>query len=100
MSEVTTTRNFRQNLKYFFDLAKDEPIAINRGIDRYVLLHENEFNKLKDQVMYLQKSLLAVFEDMDAGGPTEMGDIDKFHEELMAEIEEEDQQLLKQEPNL
>jgi PHD/YefM family antitoxin component YafN of YafNO toxin-antitoxin module len=91
MSTIDTTKNFQQNLSYFFDRAKDEPIAINRGTDRYVLLHENEFNKLKDQVMYLQKSLLAVFEDMDAGGPTEMGDIDKFHKELMAEIEKEEQ---------
>ncbi len=97
MSEVTTTRNFRQNLKQFFDLAKSEPIAINRGTDRFVLLHENEFNKLKDQVMYLQKSLIAVMEDMDAGGPQEMGDIDKFHEDLLAEIEDEDQRILKQE---
>lgn len=59
MSEATTTRNFRENLKHFFDLAKKSPIAINRGPERYVLMSETEFVKMKEEVMNLQKSLIS-----------------------------------------
>ncbi len=97
MSETTTTRNFRQNLKQFFDIAQSEPIAINRGNERFVLLHESEFNKMKDEIMYLQKSLIASLEDLNSGGPKEMGDIEKFHSDLLDEIEEEDQEVVIQE---
>jgi len=87
MSEATTTRNFRQNLKQFFDLAQSEPIAINRGNERFVLLHESEFNKMKDEIMHLQKSLVATLSDLKTGGPKQMKDIDAFHEELLDEVE-------------
>ena len=97
MSETTTTRNFRQNLKQFFDLAKVEPIAINRGSERFILLHESEFNKMKDEIMYLQKSLIATLEDLKSGGPKDMGDINTFHSDLLVEIEEEDQKRVKKE---
>ena len=89
MSETTTTRNFRQNLKQFFDLAQSEPVAINRGNERFVLLHESEFNKMKEEIMYLQKSLIATLEDLKSGGPKKMEDIDAFHANLLDEVEAE-----------
>jgi hypothetical protein len=34
MSETATTRNLKDNLKHYFDLAHESPIAINRGAER------------------------------------------------------------------
>jgi hypothetical protein len=59
MSETTTTRNFRENLKHFFDLAKKSPISVNRGSERFIIMSENEFLKMKEEVMNLQKSLIS-----------------------------------------
>ena len=59
MSDTTTTRNFRENLKYFFDLARKNPIAVNRGAERFIIMSEDEFLKMKEEVMNLQKSLIS-----------------------------------------
>lgn len=88
MSEATTTRNFRQNLKQFFDLAQSEPVAINRGNERFVLLHESEFNKMKEEIMNLQKSLIATLGGMKSESRKELDDIDSYHEELLDGLEE------------
>jgi PHD/YefM family antitoxin component YafN of YafNO toxin-antitoxin module len=92
MSEPTTTRNFRENLKHFFDLAGKNPIAINRGSERYVLMSENEFVKMKEEVFNLQKSLISTLQhlngetapeiDVDAGEED-----DKIFQEFVAKYE-------------
>lgn len=86
MSEATTTRNFRENLKHFFDLAHENPIAINRGAERYVLMSENEFVKLKEEVMNLQKSLISTLQMLHEGGGTEYTDVEEHHGGLLDEI--------------
>jgi PHD/YefM family antitoxin component YafN of YafNO toxin-antitoxin module len=58
----TNSRTFRTKLSEFFDLAVKEPVAIARGTDRFVLLNEEEYLKLKDEVLSLQRNLLAVLE--------------------------------------
>ena len=68
MSETTSTRSFRGNLKYYFDLAHEEPVVINRGEDRYVLLHEDEFAQMKEEVSNLQKSLISALQNQNAEG--------------------------------
>ena len=59
MSDKTTTRNFRENLKYFFDLASKNPIAVNRGAERFIIMSGDEYLKMKEEVMNLQKSLIS-----------------------------------------
>lgn len=86
MSEATTTRNFRENLKHFFDLAHENPIAINRGAERYVLMSENEFVKLKEEVMNLQKSLISTLQMLNEGGGTEITDVEEHHADALDKI--------------
>jgi PHD/YefM family antitoxin component YafN of YafNO toxin-antitoxin module len=86
MSDATTTRNFRENLKHFFDLAKENPIAINRGAERYVLMSEGEFVKMKEEVMNLQKSLISTLQTLHEGDGTEYSDVQDHHKGLLDEI--------------
>lgn len=59
MENITNSRNFRENLSFFFDKASSEPIAINRKNERFVLLSESEFLKMKEEISNLQKSLIS-----------------------------------------
>jgi len=86
MSEPTTTRNFRENLKHFFDLAGKNPIAINRGSERYILMSENEFVKMKEEVFNLQKSLISTLQMLNEGGGTEITDVEEHHADVLYEI--------------
>ncbi|HAZ14218.1 MAG: hypothetical protein A2X86_22420 [Bdellovibrionales bacterium GWA2_49_15] len=86
MAESTTTRSFRENLKHFFDLAKENPIAINRGAERFVLLSENEFVKMKEEVMNLQKSLISTLQHLSGqSGPEVELDVEEEHDQLLQE---------------
>jgi len=58
----TNARTFRTHLSEYLDLALKKPVAISRGTDRFVLLNEEEFLKLKDEVTSLQRNLLAMLE--------------------------------------
>lgn len=86
MAESTTTRNFRENLKQYFDLARETPIAINRGAERYVLMSENEFVKMKEEVMNLQKSLISTLQSLHDADGTEYSDVRDHHDGLLKEI--------------
>jgi len=86
MAESTTTRNFRENLKHFFDLARETPVAINRGAERYVLMSENEFVKMKEEVMNLQKSLISTLQTLHEDDGTEYSDVEEHHAGLLDEI--------------
>jgi hypothetical protein len=86
MAEATTTRNFRENLKHFFDLAIENPVAINRATERYVLMSENEFVKMKEEIMNLQKSLISSLQIQNGEGALEENlDIDDDNDPLLQE---------------
>ena len=90
MTNVTTTRNFRENLKHYFDLARENPIAVNRGSERYVLLSEKEFVKMKEEVMNLQKSLISTMRTLHDGGEVECTDVDEHHKQILSDVLNED----------
>ena len=77
METNTNSRNFRENLSYFFDKAASEAVAINRGQDRYVLLSESEFLKMREELMVLQRSLISSLQIQNGEGV----DDDDFEEE-------------------
>jgi hypothetical protein len=86
MAEATTTRNFRENLKHFCDLAIENPVAINRATERYVLMSENEFVKMKEEIMNLQKSLISSLQIQNGEGALEENlDIDDDNDPLLQE---------------
>lgn len=86
MSETPSTRSFRENLKHFFDLARKNPIAINRGTERYVLMSENEFVKMKEEVMNLQKSLISTLQHLNGDIASEIDlDTDEENDQLLQE---------------
>lgn len=95
MSEATTTRNFRENLKYFFDLARNSPVAINRGAERYVLLSENEYAKMKEEVLNLQKSLISSLQHInnEAGPEINLSESEDNDDLLQEYIQKYHQQL-------
>ena len=71
METKTNSRNLRENLKFFFDKALEEPVAINRAQDRYVLLSESEFLKMKQEIFNLQKSLISSLQIQNGDGGME-----------------------------
>jgi len=88
MPEPTTTRNFRENLKHFFDLARKKPVVINRGAERYVLLSENEFSKMKEETMNLQKGLISALQHVMGEGLPEIDlDADEKNDKLLKDYE-------------
>ena len=96
MNETPSTRNFRENLKHFFDLARKNPIAVNRGTERYVLMSENEFVKMKEEVMNLHKSLISTLQTLHEGGATEYTDVESHHDDLLNEILSEEPEMTRQ----
>lgn len=58
----TNSRTFRTKLSEFFDMATKKPVAIARGSDRFVLMNEEEYLNLKDEVLSLQRNLIAMLE--------------------------------------
>lgn len=58
----TNSRTFRTKLSEFFDLATKNPVAIARGSDRFVLMNEEEYLNLKDEVLSLQRNLISMLD--------------------------------------
>jgi PHD/YefM family antitoxin component YafN of YafNO toxin-antitoxin module len=88
-TQTPSTRNFRENLKHFFDLARKKPIAINRGTERYVLMSENEFVKMKEEVMNLQKSLISTLQHLNGETAPEIDlDADEENDQLLQDYVE------------
>ncbi len=58
----TNSRTFRTKLSEFFDLAIKKPVSIARGNDRFVLMNEEEYTKLKEEVLSLQRNLISMLE--------------------------------------
>jgi PHD/YefM family antitoxin component YafN of YafNO toxin-antitoxin module len=59
-NEATNSKEFREKLSQFFDTAIEKPVAINRGKDRFVLMSENEYLGLKDELVSLQRNLISL----------------------------------------
>ena len=86
MEESTNSRNFRENLKVYFDKAKGAPLAINRANDRFVLMSESEYVRLKEELMNLQKSLISALQTISDGPGVQYNNIDDHHEGLLEEF--------------
>lgn len=89
MDKNTNSRNFRENLSHFFDVASSEPVAINRGQDRFVLLSEAEFLKLKEEIMVLQKSLISSLQIQNGEGVDDEDFQEENDDELIARVDKE-----------
>ncbi|MGB0453993.1 MAG: hypothetical protein ACPGJV_09790 [Bacteriovoracaceae bacterium] len=59
-------KKLRAELKDYLDLASGEPIRIQRRSgESYVLINEDDFSEMKNEIMSLQKRLLAMTEVVD-----------------------------------
>ncbi len=85
MSESTNSRNFRTKLSEFFDKAVDAPVAVTRGTERFILMNEEEYLSLKDEVMSLQRNLLSVL-DVRSGNSESFEDPEKHLSTLFDKI--------------
>jgi PHD/YefM family antitoxin component YafN of YafNO toxin-antitoxin module len=57
----TNPRQLRAELKDYLDLAKKEPIRIQRRSgDSYILLKEDKYRELQNEVVSLQRRLLGM----------------------------------------
>lgn len=61
-TEITSSKDFREKLSSFFDVALKKTVSISRGTDRFVLVNEAEYLDLKDEVLSLQRNLIALLE--------------------------------------
>ncbi len=84
MQTKTNSRNLRENLSFFFNKALEEPVAINRGQDRYVLLSEDEFLKMQQEIFNLQRSLISSLQIQNGDGGIE-DEIDEDNDPLLDE---------------
>lgn len=88
MTENTNSRNFRTKLSEFFDKARKSPIAITRGNDRYILVNEEEYLSLKDEVMSLQKNLISMMQ-VNEGNSKSFNNAEESFDSLFDEIKKE-----------
>lgn len=88
METTTNSRNFRTKLSEFFDKAISKPVAISRGSERFVLMNESEYLDLKDEVLSLQRNLLAMLQKNEGKAKT-FGNSDEAINSLFDEIDEE-----------
>lgn len=93
MENKTNTRNLRQNLSFYLDKAKEETVAINRGQDRFVLMSEDEFLKLKEEISNLQKGLISSLQIQNGEG--ENLNLDEKQDSLLNEYIETYEQAKK-----
>lgn len=76
----TNSRTFRTKLSEFFDLATKKPVAIARGNDRFVLMNEEEYLNLKDEVLSLQRNLISLLDSPEKR--EKINDPDSYFSEL------------------
>lgn len=94
MKTNVNSRNFRENLKGYFDKAKESPLAINRGNDRFVLMSDDEYVKMKEELMNLQRSLISALQTINDGPGVQYDNVDDHHEGLLEEYASEDEPLI------
>ncbi len=79
-TEVTSSKDFRDKLSNFFDIALKKTVSISRGKDRFVLMNESEYLDLRDEVLSLQRNLIALLDSPDKRETIE--DPEKFFAEV------------------
>lgn len=68
----TNAQEFRMRLKEWMETARTEPIRITRKSgESFILVNENEFSKLQQEVVRLQGALLGMM-DVVSGQTTEL----------------------------
>jgi PHD/YefM family antitoxin component YafN of YafNO toxin-antitoxin module len=64
--ENTSPKKFRAELKDYLDLASNEPIRIQRRSgDSFILMNENQYAELQNEIASLQRRLLGLSEVLD-----------------------------------
>lgn len=64
--ESTNPKKLRAEMKDYLELAKSEPIRIQRRSgESYVLLNEEEYSKMQIEIMSLQRRLLSMSNILD-----------------------------------
>lgn len=61
MKSTDSCKN-RPELNGYFNKAKKNPVAITRGVDRFILMNEKEFLNMKDELLSLQKNLISLLQ--------------------------------------
>lgn len=59
---MSESSGFRNNLEKYFDMARNEPVAINKNDESYILLHESEYLKMMEEISNLQKGLISALQ--------------------------------------
>lgn len=69
--QQTNPKTFRAELKDYLELAEKEPIRITRRSgEAFILMNEETYSEMRDEIMQLQKRLLGMSEAL-AGNVTE-----------------------------
>lgn len=64
--ENTSPKKLRAELKDYLDLASSEPIRIQRRSgENYILMNENKYAELQNEISSLQRRLLGMSEIVD-----------------------------------
>lgn len=64
--ESTNPKKFRAELKDYLDMALDKPIRIQRRSgENFILMHEDAYLNLQNEISSLQRRLLAMSEVVD-----------------------------------
>lgn len=59
--ELTSPKKLKSKLKNYLEIAKKEAVKIKRKSgEKYILVSEDKFNQLKDELAALQKRLVGV----------------------------------------
>ena len=82
--EATTVRDFREKLSSWFNKAKKNPVFISRKEERFVMISEEYYFEMKDQIDSLKTSLISALSDEETFTAKELK---KGKQELKKEIE-------------
>lgn len=74
--ESTSPKKLRAELKDYLDMAQSEPIRIQRRSgENYVLMNEDKFSEMQNEISSLQRRLLAM-SDVVSGKTVELSSKD------------------------
>lgn len=77
--ESTSPKNLRAELKDYLDMAATEPIRIQRRSgENYVLMNENKYAELNNEISSLQRRLLAMNDIADGRASEYKGKEDRL----------------------
>ncbi|RZF20649.1 hypothetical protein DAY19_11735 [Halobacteriovorax vibrionivorans] len=64
--ETTNPKKLRAEMKDYLELAKNEPVRIQRRSgESYILLNEHDFTKMQAEIISLQRRLLSMSNVLD-----------------------------------